>query len=40
MLNFNILVEEDFIEIYINKSVIDNVNELEWVEGKIYVNVY
>jgi glutamine cyclotransferase len=39
-LNSNTLAEEDFIEIYTNKSVIDNVNELEWVEGKIYANVY
>ena len=39
-LNSNTLAEEDYIEIYTHKSVIDNVNELEWVEGKIYANVY
>lgn len=39
-LNSETLAEEDHIEIYTNKSVIDNVNELEWVEGKIYANVY
>lgn len=39
-LNSNTLAEEDFIEIYTNKSKIDSVNELEWVEGKIYANIY
>lgn len=39
-LNPNTLAEEDYIEIYTDKSVIDNVNELEWVEGKIYANIY
>ncbi|MCH9662014.1 MAG: glutaminyl-peptide cyclotransferase [Bacteroidetes bacterium] len=39
-LNTTTLAEEDFIEIYTNKSVINNVNELEWVEGKIYANIY
>ncbi len=39
-LNPETLAEEDHIEIYTNKSVIDNVNELEWVEGKIYANIY
>ncbi len=39
-LNPNNLAEEDFIEIYTHKRVIDNVNELEWVDGKIYANIY
>ncbi|MCB0371589.1 MAG: glutaminyl-peptide cyclotransferase [Muricauda sp.] len=39
-LNVNNLSEEDFIEIYTNHSIIDKVNELEWVEGKIYANIY
>lgn len=39
-LNSENLAEESYIEIYTNNSVIDNVNELEWVEGKIYANVY
>ncbi len=39
-LNPNTLAEEDFIQIYTHTSVIDNVNELEWVDGKIYANVY
>lgn len=34
------LAEQDFIQIYTHTSVIDNVNELEWVDGKIYANVY
>lgn len=34
------LSEESYIEIYTNSSVINHVNELEWVDGKIYANVY
>lgn len=40
ILDPNTLAEEDFIEIYTNKSKIDAVNELEWVDGKIYANIY
>ena len=39
-LNANTLGEEDYIEIYTNTSKIKSVNELEWVEGKIYANIY
>jgi len=39
-LNPNTLGEEDYIEIYTNTSKIKSVNELEWVEGKIYANIY
>lgn len=39
-LNAETLTEEGFIEIYTNTSKIPNVNELEWVDGKIYANVY
>ncbi len=39
-LNLNTLAEEDYIEIFTNTSKINSVNELEWVEGKIYANVY
>ena len=39
-LNSNTLAEEEYIEIYTNTSKIDSVNELEWVEGKIYANIY
>ncbi len=34
------LSEKSYIEIYTNTSKIKSVNELEWVEGKIYANVY
>ena len=39
-LNANTLDEEGFIEIYTNSSKIKSVNELEWVNGKIYANIY
>jgi glutamine cyclotransferase len=39
-LNANTLNEEGFIEIYTNSSKIKSVNELEWVNGKIFANIY
>ena len=39
-MNSNTLAEEDYIEIYSNTRKIKSVNELEWVEGKIYANIY
>lgn len=39
-LSSNTLAEKDYIEIFTNTSRINSVNELEWVEGKIYANVY
>tara|TARA_R110000850_G_scaffold277086_1_gene422428 strand:+ start:166238 stop:167521 length:1284 start_codon:yes stop_codon:yes gene_type:complete len=39
-LNKENLTEESYIEIYTNTSRIKSVNELEWVEGKIYANIY
>ena len=39
-LNSNTLAEKDYIEIMTNTSKIKSVNELEWVEGKIYANIY
>ena len=39
-LNPNTLGELDYIEIFTNTSKIKSVNELEWVEGKIYANIY
>ncbi len=36
----NTLVEQDYIEIYTNTSKIAKVNELEWVDGKIYANIW
>ena len=34
------LAEIGYIELYTNTSKIPKVNELEWVEGKIYANIY
>ena len=34
------LAEIDYVEIYTHTSKITNVNELEWVDGKIYANRY
>ncbi len=39
-LNPNNLAEVDYIELYTNTSKIPKVNELEWVNGKIYANIY
>ncbi len=39
-LNSNTLAEKDYIEIFTNTSKINSVNELEWVDGKIFANVY
>lgn len=39
-LNPNTLVEEGYIETVTNKSVFNKANELEYVNGKIYANVY
>ena len=36
----NTLSEVDHIELYTNTSKIPKVNELEWVDGKIYANIY
>lgn len=40
ILNPETLVEEGFIETVTNKSVNNSANELEFVDGKIYANVY
>ena len=32
--------EQDFIQIMTHKSALKNLNELEWVDGKIYANTY
>lgn len=39
-LNPNNLAETGHIEIYTNTSKINSVNELEWVDGKIYANIF
>jgi glutamine cyclotransferase len=39
-LNPETLVEESYIQAYTNKGRLTNLNELEWVEDKIYANRY
>ncbi|RMA58612.1 glutaminyl-peptide cyclotransferase [Ulvibacter antarcticus] len=39
-LNPNNLSEIDYIQLYTNTSKIPKVNELEWIDGKIYANIY
>ena len=39
-LNPDTLEEDDYIQIYNNSSRIKSVNELEWIDGKIYANIY
>lgn len=39
-LNPETLAEEDYIQIYTNTGKIDSLNELEFIEGKIYANIY
>ncbi|MEL0456121.1 glutaminyl-peptide cyclotransferase [Flavobacteriaceae bacterium SZ-1-7] len=40
LLNPETLVEEDYIQVCTNKGKIVGINELEWVDGKIYANRY
>lgn len=40
ILNGKTLAEESFIQPTTNKSISTQLNELEWVEGKIYANTY
>ena len=40
ILNSETLAEEDFIQVVTHASVVTKMNELEWVEGKIYANTY
>lgn len=39
-LNPETLAEEDYIQLYTNTSKIPRVNELEWVDDKIYANIW
>ena len=39
-INPETLVEEDFVQAYHNKGKVVGLNELEWVNGKIYANRY
>ena len=40
LLNSETLVEQEFIQVYTNKGKIVGINEMEWVNGKIYANRY
>ena len=39
-LNATTLTEESFIQVYTNNGKIPSLNELEWINGKIYANIY
>ncbi len=39
-LNAESLAEEDFIQVVTHKSIVSKMNELEWIDGKIYANTY
>ena len=39
-LNKDNLTENGHIEVYTEKGKIPSLNELEWIEGKIYANIY
>jgi glutamine cyclotransferase len=39
-LNPETLIEENYIQVYTNKGKIIGINEMEWIEGKIYANRY
>ena len=39
-LNSETLAEEDYIQTVTNKTIATQLNELEWVDGKIYANTY
>lgn len=40
LLNKDTLTEESYIQVYTNKGKIVGINEMEWIEGKIYANRY
>ncbi|MEP1488120.1 MAG: glutaminyl-peptide cyclotransferase [Algibacter sp.] len=40
LLNPETLVEQEYIQVYTNKGKIIGINEMEWVDGKIYSNRY
>jgi glutamine cyclotransferase len=39
-LNTDTYTEDDYIEVFTNKGKIPSLNELEWINGKIYANIY
>ncbi|HEY9185212.1 MAG TPA: glutaminyl-peptide cyclotransferase [Salegentibacter sp.] len=40
ILDAETLAEKDFIQIATHKSIVSRMNELEWVDGRIYANTY
>ena len=40
ILNPETLIEQEYIQVYTNKGPIKEINELEWINGKIYANRY
>jgi len=40
IINPDSLEEIDFIQVTTNKSIISKINEMEWINGKIYANTY
>jgi glutaminyl-peptide cyclotransferase len=40
LLNPDTLVEKDHIQVFTNRGKIGRLNELEWINGKIYANIY
>jgi len=40
LMNANTFKEESYIEVYNNNGAVSNLNELEYINGKIYANVY
>ncbi|OEK08343.1 glutamine cyclotransferase [Flavivirga aquatica] len=40
LLNPETLAEQEFIQVYTNKGKIVGINEMEWIDGKIYANRY
>lgn len=40
LLNPETLAEQDYIQIFTNKGKIGRINELEWINGQIYANIY
>ena len=39
-LNTDTYTEDSFVEVFTNKGKIPSLNELEWINGKIYANIY
>ncbi|WP_341217057.1 glutaminyl-peptide cyclotransferase [uncultured Wocania sp.] len=40
LLNPETLIEQNYIQVFTNKGKIGRINELEWINGQIYANIY